>query len=132
MGARSNETSGKAIIARERQGDVTNFHFQDNMSRAIRHAGRIIIDLIPKVYNSERIVRTLGEDGSPTLAKLKQPVPQMDPQGRPIMEPVLDPLGNPVMDPMSGAPIEQPKMRVFDLGIGKYDLTVTAGPSYGT
>ena len=45
LGARSNETSGRAILARQREGDVSTFHFQDNMSRAIRHAGRILIDL---------------------------------------------------------------------------------------
>lgn len=123
MGARSNETSGKAIIARERQGDVANFHFQDNMSRAIRHAGRILIDLIPKVYNSERIIRILGEDGTPAIAKLKQPVPQMDEYGRPMMEQVVGPNGQPVM---------QPVMRIYDLGLGKYDLTVSTGPSFGT
>lgn len=132
MGAKSNETSGKAIIARERQGDVANFHFQDNMSRAIRHAGRILIDLIPKVYNSERIIRILGEDGTPAIAKLKQPVPQMDEYGRPMTEPVMGPTGQPMVDPSTGTPVQQPVMRIYDLGLGKYDLTVSTGPSFGT
>jgi hypothetical protein len=62
LGARSNETSGKAIMARQREGDVSTFHFIDNLSRAIRHGGRILLDLIPKVYSTERMVRVLGED----------------------------------------------------------------------
>jgi hypothetical protein len=85
LGARSNETSGKAIMARQREGDVSTFHFLDNMSRAIRHAGRIIIDLIPHIYQNDRIVRVLGEDGTPSQAPLGQPVPVKDEQGQPVM-----------------------------------------------
>jgi hypothetical protein len=123
LGARSNETSGKAIMARQREGDVSTFHFQDNMSRAIRHAGRILIDLIPKVYNDERIIRVLGEDGKPSNVPLKQPVPVTDDQGQPVME-----QGPP--DMMTGQPTQQPKTRIYDLAAGKYDLTVKAGPSF--
>jgi hypothetical protein len=115
LGARSNETSGKAILARQREGDVSTFHFQDNMSRAIRHAGRILIDLIPHVYNKERIVRTIGEDGTQEAVQLKTPVPVTDKQGQPVMG----------QDGML-------MTRVFDLGAGKYDLTVTTGPSFTT
>jgi hypothetical protein len=49
-------------MARQREGDVSTFHFIDNLSRAIRHGGRILLDLIPKVYTTERMVRVLGED----------------------------------------------------------------------
>lgn len=68
LGARSNETSGKAILARQREGDVSTFHYIDNLSRAIRHAGRVLIDLIPRVYSAPRMVRILGPDGAPALA----------------------------------------------------------------
>jgi hypothetical protein len=64
LGARSNETSGRAILARQREGDVGSFHYVDNLSKAIAHCGRILVDLIPKIYDSERVVRVLGEDGS--------------------------------------------------------------------
>ena len=63
LGARSNETSGRAIMARQREGDVSTFHFIDNVRRSIRHTGRILLDLIPRVYTGQRIVRVLGEDG---------------------------------------------------------------------
>ena len=63
MGARSNETSGKAIVARQMEADNATFHFIDNLSRAIRHAGRVLIDLIPQVYSVPRVIRVLGEDG---------------------------------------------------------------------
>jgi hypothetical protein len=64
LGARSNETSGRAIMARQREGDVSTFHFIDNLSRAIKYAGRCLIDLIPAVYDKPRMLRVLGEDGS--------------------------------------------------------------------
>lgn len=117
LGARSNETSGKAIMARQREGDVATFHFIDNLSRAIRHTGRILIDLIPKVYSDERIIRVLGEDGSPKSVQVngQQPSPVMGPDGQPEM----DKEGNPVL-------------ALHDLTAGKYDLTVTTGPSFTT
>lgn len=121
LGARSNETSGRAIIARQREGDVSTFHFQDNVSRAIRHTGRILIDLIPKVYTGERIIRVIGEDGTERTAPLNQPVPVTDPQsGQPMTQP----------DPMTGQQV--PLTRIYDLSAGKYDLTVTTGPSFTT
>jgi hypothetical protein len=100
LGQRSNETSGKAIMARQREGDVSTYHFIDNLSRAIRHTGRIVMDLIPKVYTPGRIVRTIGSDGDVSTAQLGEQ-----------------------HDPSQG---------VYNLGAGKYDLTVEAGPSYTT
>ena len=116
LGARSNETSGKAIMARQREGDVSTFHFQDNKARAIRHTGRILIDLIPKVYTSERIIRVIGEDGTQEAKQVNKPYPKVDPK---TGEPVVDEMGKAVM-------------AMHDLTSGKYDLTVTTGPSFTT
>ena len=63
LGARSNESSGRAILARESQAQTANFHFQDNLAAAIRYTGRILVDLIPKIYSGPRTLRILGEDG---------------------------------------------------------------------
>jgi hypothetical protein len=103
LGARSNETSGRAIMARQREGDVSTYHYIDNLSRAIRHAGRILLDLIPKVYATARVVRVLGPDG------LAQNVG----------------VGG-------GRAGEQLKSvaRIYDLAAGTYDLTVRSGPSF--
>ena len=65
LGARSNETSGRAIMARQKEGDVSTFHFIDNQARAIRHTGKILIDLIPHYYNDARVVRIMGPDKKP-------------------------------------------------------------------
>ena len=110
LGARSNETSGKAINARQRESDVSTFHFIDNLSRAIRHEGRILIDLIPKVYSTDRIVRVLGQDGAPQQAVVTGEGPAVQQQPGPNGE----------------------MLNIYNLGAGKYDLTVKTGPSFTT
>lgn len=132
LGARSNETSGKAILARQREGDISTFHFIDNMARAIRHTGRILIDLIPHVYSAERVVRVIGEDGSEENKKINAPYQVQDPKsGQPVNQPVMGQDGQPMQDE-AGNPLIKPVMALHDLTAGKYDLTVTTGPSYTT
>lgn len=125
LGAQSNETSGRAIMARQREGDVSNFHFSDNLSRAIRHAGRIVLDLIPKVYTTERMVRILGVDGKPQSVPINQPVILQD--GQPPQ-----PAPQPTAPGMAPQVPNGALLHVFDLTVGKYDLTVETGPSFTT
>jgi hypothetical protein len=63
LGDRSNETSGKAIMARQQSADVGSYVFVQNFNRAIRHTGRVLLDLIPHVYDAPRTIRITGEDG---------------------------------------------------------------------
>lgn len=119
LGARSNETSGVAIMARQREGDVSSFHFIDNLSRALRHAGRIVLDLIPTVYSTARVIRILGPDGQ---AKSVQIAPA-------AQQPIV---ANTPPAEGTGADQVEDISRIFDLTVGKYDLVVTAGPSYTT
>ena len=103
MGAQGNEVSGKAILARQRESDTSTFHFIDNLARAIRHTGRILVDLIPYIYTGQRVIRILGEDKKPTNV----------------------PLGQPVQLPNGIS-------KIYDLTVGKYDVTVEVGASYTT
>ena len=107
LGAKSNETSGRAIMARQREGDVSTFHFSDNLVRAIRHAGRILLDLIPKIYDTARVVRIVGLDGRSEQVQINQPTTTQDDQGNPVQA-------------------------IYDLSMGRYDVDVSAGPSYTT
>ena len=117
LGAQSNETSGRAIIARQREGDVSTFNFIDNLSRAIRHAGRILVDMIPRVYNTERVIRVIHEDGSTKAVPVNQ---QFSPQQMPTEQD-------------EGAQEDaQALVKFYDLTAGKYDITCEAGPSYST
>ncbi|WP_455976582.1 portal protein [Methylorubrum populi] len=73
LGAPSNESSGKAILARQREGDVGSFVYIENFNRAIRHTGAIINSMIPAIYDTARTLRIIGEDGKVDLVKLNQP-----------------------------------------------------------
>lgn len=105
LGARSNETSGRAILARQREADSSNFHFIDNLNRAIRYCGQCLVDLIPHVYHGRQMVRILGED---------------------MKEEVVSLVSN------QAQPQEDGSTPAYDLTIGRYDVTVKSGPSYAT
>ena len=104
LGEQSNETSGRAILARQREGDTANFAYIDNLSRAIRYSARVIIDLIPKIYDTERVIEIMGVDGKKTLERINSA--RVNDDG--MVEPVND------------------------LTTGRYDLVVDVGPSYTT
>ena len=70
LGMTSNERSGKAILARQKEGDLGTYHYIDNLSRGIRHIARQLIDLIPKIYDTQRIARIIGEDGETKMVKI--------------------------------------------------------------
>lgn len=106
LGQRAGETSGRAILAREKQGDNSTFHFQDNLSRAIALTGRIIVGCIPTFYDTQRIVQIVGTDDTRDTVV--------------INEETIDP----------AAPLEA--IRRNDVTVGKYAVTVQAGPSYAT
>lgn len=121
LGARSNETSGVAINARKAEGDTATYHFVDNLARGIRHGGRILIDLIPKVYTGERIVRILGIDGSVQNVKLGKKPNGQDQTAEGQAEEGAE-------EYTAG----QALTSVYDLSAGKYDLVVDVGPAFVT
>lgn len=106
LGERSNEKSGKAIMARQREGDTGTFHYPDNLNRGIRLLGRIMVDSAPRVYDSKRVIHLLGEDGTPSTATI-------DPQQK---QPVQELAGQKIFNPF----------------IGIYGVDISSGPSYTT
>lgn len=64
--------SGKALQGQQNQIDMSNFHYFDNLTRSIRQTGKIILDLIPKIYDTERVMRIIGEDGKPDLVTINK------------------------------------------------------------
>jgi hypothetical protein len=64
--------SGKALNGQQQQIDLTNFDYYDNLTRSIAHTGKIILDLIRKIYDSERVLRIIGDDGKPDLVTLNE------------------------------------------------------------
>lgn len=104
LGQRSNETSGLAINSRKQQGATATFNFIDNQAYGIRYTYEILTDMIPRVYDTPRVVRVLGEDGGEKWKQLYQKMTAPD--------------GTSVV--------------VNDIRKGKYDIAVTVGPSYAT
>ena len=105
LGARSNETSGRAIAARQMQGATSTYHFTDNLSRGIRRTYKILCDMVPKVYDTARVVAVVGEDGGEEWKQLYQEV----------------------QDPQTGETVV-----LNDIRKGKYATAVTVGPGYAT
>lgn len=75
LGRESNAISGRAIMSRQREGDVGTYLYADNLARAVQHVGRIIVDSLPRVYDTERAIRTLGEDGTTKFAVINKQDP---------------------------------------------------------
>ena len=98
--------AASAILARQREGDVGSFVYQDNWSRAIRHTATILNDLIPHVYDAERTIRILGEDGREELIRINQAAP--------------------------GDGMEETERVLNDVTVGAYDVVFQPGPSYST
>jgi hypothetical protein len=111
LGMGSNERSGKAILARQREGDVGTYHYGDNLARGVRHIVRQLVDLIPKIYDTQRVARIIGMDGETKMVKI-------DPsQEEPVKKIMQDDI---VID------------KIYNPNVGKYDVVVATGPGYAT
>lgn len=112
MGMPSNEKSGVAIQQRQRQGDNATYHYIDNLALGIRFTGKILIDLIPKIYDTPRIIKIMAEDGVEN-------------------EVTIDPKA-------TEAYLEKQKETkdkiesIFNPNVGKYDVEADVGPAYAT
>jgi len=105
VGQETNASSGRAIFARQQQGQIANFNFKDNHAKGHELMYEILIDLIPEIYDTERELRVLGSDGRENYMRVNQVV----------------------FDPETGKSI-----RINDLSAGKYDVTVKTGPAFAT
>lgn len=111
LGAEAKEKSGVAINARQRQADVGTFHYVDNLSRGIRFLGRILIDVVPKIYDTKRVARIMGLDGVPGQCNI-------DPDQDCAVLNFKNEAGD----------IE----KIYNPSVGKYDVTVQTGPGYNS
>lgn len=105
IGKAGNETSGRAILARQSEADAGTFEFSDNLANAMRRIGILLIELIPQVYDTERVLRIKNADGSGDFVEINKVI----------------------VDEETGKEVV-----IHDLALGKYDATVTTGSSYAT
>ena len=96
--------SGKALQGQQQQVDLTNFHYYDNLTRSIRQTGRIILDLIPHIYDRERVMRIIGDDGKPEILTINQ----------------------------YGQDEEGINKILNDVTVGEYDIVMDTGPGYNS
>lgn len=107
------DASGKAVRELSRNTDVGSFHYMDNFTRSLRHTGRILIDLIPKIYDTKRMVVLLRDDDKEEQVQLNPNAPKPATQG-------------------AHPTIPNTKVQIFNPMVGRYGVTVTTGPSFAT
>lgn len=112
MGERGNEVSGIAIRNRQIEGDNATFHFIDNLATSIQQLGRILVDIVPRIYSTRKIARIMGEDDEARNVPINQPY-------------------------VKEGGIERPASRdkaqgIYDLGVGKYDVVCDVGAAYSS
>jgi len=112
LGQQGNERSGKAIVARERQGDTGTYHYVDNLARAVRYVSRQLVDMIPKIYDTQRVARIIGLDGDVDMVKINPAQPE-------AVKKITD---------ENGIVLE----KIYNPTVGVYDVCVTTGPGYMT
>lgn len=108
MGQDINGQSGKAIGLLQRQADTAHFHFQDNLNKALRQCGRILIDLYPKLYDTPMVRRIIGTDGEEEMVRLNAQ-PQTIDEHQKAIDGILN-----------------------NLSVGRYDVRIDTGPSFNT
>ena len=129
VGAPGSEQTGAAIIARQKPGDVSTFEFSENLSRAILYTGRIINEMIPEIYDTERDVRVRNIDESDGFVPINTTIgnAMKSMQSNPDMYAGMDP------DKLvNKASMYGEDAKFNDISNGKYDVVVTLGPSYAT
>lgn len=104
LGATPNDQSGVAIKTLAQQGQNANFHFSDNLTSALKRLGEILVDMAPKIYDTERIVKIVGADRQERMVKI------------------------------NGLVQEKGEMKEYNLrdAAGHYGVTINVGPAYAT
>ena len=108
VGAPSNEKSGIAIRERKNEGDVGTAHYRGNLAFSMRHAGKILLEMFGRVYDTARIARIIGEDGEVDTVMLDPGLSQASqktPKGKP---------------------------NIHNITLGRYDVSIDIGPAYAT
>ena len=103
LGERSNETSGVAIRQRQMEGDIATSIYVDNLGKSIAHCGRVIVDMIPSIFDTTRAVQIIGADDEQQIVTLN--APYEDETGPHMLN---------------------------DLSVGRYDVRISTGPNYTT
>jgi hypothetical protein len=113
MGQQSNERTGAALHQRQMQGDRATYHYMDNLAKALRQIGQIVLDIIPIIYDTERVMSVMGEDGENFEVTINPAMPQA---------------AQASMDPNTGKEMDI----IFNPQVGNYMVMASVGPAYAT
>lgn len=105
LGAQTNEKSGVALKERKEASDTGTYEYHDNLSRAVQWSYKVLIDLIPRIYDTQRGLRLMNPDESEAFAEINKEI----------------------VDPATGE-----RVLINDITVGKYDIAATLGPAYST
>lgn len=110
IGAHGNATSGKQELLQQHESDTGTFHYADNLAKTVMHEGKMLVEWIPKLYGARRVARIIGQDDEAQAVRLTQALPR----------------------PVTKVQMQDGVKKVYNLGVGRYDVAVTVGPSYAT
>jgi hypothetical protein len=129
FGENENAKSGIAIQTRQRQGDNATYHYIDHLAQAIRFTGRILIEWIPAVYDTPRVIKIMAEDGDQSEVHVQpdaqQPQAMVGPDGQSISAEQAKML-------QANADHADKVKTIFNPNVGKYDVEADIGPAYAT
>lgn len=111
MGQQSNERTGIAIQERQRQGDNATYHYIDHLASAIRYTGRIIIELVPKIYDTERVIQIVQENGDQSTVQIQPNMQQAAMRGQQQGDVIAN---------------------IFNPKVGRYQVQSDVGPAFAT
>lgn len=103
MGNNPQAQSGVAIVKLQNKGDISTTKIVNGIEFAMARTARILIESIPLVYDAERQVRIIGQDGSSEIKTLYETI----------------------IDEQTGQPVT-----INDLSKGKYDVVCSAGAAF--
>ncbi len=108
--------SGRAINERKEQGDIATYHFAEHRGDMLRHIGVQLLDLIPKIYDTKRILHVMDED----TGALKY-----------ILH--IDPDQNDVVHEVKEAQEKSEAIQIaFNPTMGEYECISDPGPDFAT
>jgi len=111
LGSNPNDQSGKAVLSLQKQASQGTYHYSANAARSIQHCGRILIDWIPNVYDTEQVMRIIGEDDEIDHVQVSPNTEQS----------------------VTEQQTEQGEIKkIYNLQVGKYDVYADVGASYAT
>lgn len=113
LGKQDNAESGRAIQARQGQGETSTFHFPNALAQGVAHTGRIILDMAPEVYDTPRLIRISNADLSQSEVN-------------------VDPMAQEAHTEVDKQDEENTTEVTWNPKVGRYEVEAEAGPSYQT